>query len=251
MAELKGCVERVGELDRQTRAAMFALYAQYYGGTSEELFLDDLADKQYVVILRDRDRTLQGFSSIKVWEEDFAGQTVRIIYSGDTIVQRDHWGQQALAFTWVQFSGALKSEAPELPLYWFLLVKGHRTYRYLRAFYRVFYPACNRPTPPQVKALMDQLAGAKFAAYYDPQSGVVQFPQSRGHLKPDWAEIPEKDLRRPDVRFFLERNPGYTQGDELVCLAEISQENQNPLMARLFAAGFEGGLDAALSQDDS
>lgn len=249
MADLRGRVERVGDLSQKTRAAMFALYEHYYGGTNRELFLNDLSEKQYVVMLRDCDGALQGFSSIKFWQEDFDGKPVRIIYSGDTIVQRDHWGQQALAFTWVQFSGALKSDAPEIPLYWFLLVKGHRTYRYLRAFYRVFYPACNRPTPPDAKALMDQLAARKFGACYNAGSGVVHFPQSRGHLKPDWAEVPEKDRRRPDVRFFLERNPGYTQGDELVCLAEISHENQNPLMARLFDAGFNGGLEAALAHD--
>src|SRR3546814_8887785 len=58
-------------------------------------------------------------------------------------------------------SGALKADAPALPLYWLLLVKGHRTYRYLRAFYRVFYPALQRETPPETKSLMDHLAAEK------------------------------------------------------------------------------------------
>lgn len=249
MAELKGCVERVESLDRVTRKALFELYEQYYAGTSPSLFDNDLSDKQYIIILRDRDQTLQGFSSIKFWEEDFQGAPVRIVYSGDTIVHRDHWGQQALAFTWVHFCGALKSEAPEIPLYWFLLVKGHRTYRYLRAFYRTFYPSHSRPTPPDVRALRNQLAGKKFGEFYSGQTGVVHFPESRGHLKSDWAEVPEKDRRKPDVRFFLEHNPGYVYGDELVCLAELSQENQNPLVARIFSSGFQGGLEAALVSD--
>lgn len=249
MGELKGRVERTAGLDQATRAAMFKLYEQYYGGTNEELFFGDLEDKQYAVILRDDDGTLQGFSSIKVWEEKLAGKRVRIMYSGDTIVHQDHWGQQALAFTWIHFSGALKSEAPDIPLYWLLLVKGHRTYRYLRAFYRVFYPAHNRPTPPETKVLIDQLAAEKFGEFYNPKTGVVHFPESRGHLKEDWAEIPEKDRRRPDVQFFLQANPGYKVGDELVCLTELSHENQNPLAARLFDAGFDGGLEAALAKD--
>lgn len=249
MGELTGRVEETAGLDARTRADMFALYEQYYGGTSEALFLGDLEDKQYAVVLRDDQGTLQGFSSIKVWQEELAGKTFRIMYSGDTIVHQDHWGQQALAFTWINFSGALKAAAPDTPLYWFLLVKGHRTYRYLKAFYRVFYPAYNRPTPPEAKALIDHLASAKFGEFYNPETGVVHFPESRGHLKSDWAEIPEKDRRRPDVRFFLERNPGYTAGDELVCLTELSHENQNPLAARLFDAGFDGGLEAALSKE--
>lgn len=246
MSELSGQVEYVEALTEATRADMFALYAHYYGGTNKELFLSDLSDKQYCVVLRDDDGKLQGFSSIKVWQENFNGGPIRVMYSGDTIVHEDHWGQQALAFTWIDFSGALKHDAGDIPLYWFLLVKGHRTYRYLRAFYRVFYPAHNRPTPPETKALIDHLALEKFGEYYNPAKGVVHFPQSRGHLKTDWAEIPEKDRRRPDVIFFLERNPGYTQGDELVCLTELSLENQNPLAARIFAGGFERGLAATV-----
>lgn len=247
MSELSGRIERVDRIGPATRADMFRLYAHYYAGTGEQLFLEDLADKQYAVILRDGDGRLQGFSSIKVWEETFAGRPIRLMYSGDTIVHQDHWGQQALAFTWIDFSGALKADAPDMPLYWFLLVKGHRTYRYLRAFYRVFYPAHNRATPPEIKALMDQLASEKFGDFYNPASGVVHFPRSRGHLKTDWAEIPEKDRRRPDVIFFLERNPGYTQGDELICLTELSLENQNPLAARIFAEGYARGLAATVA----
>ncbi|NIA68783.1 hypothetical protein HBA54_09285 [Pelagibius litoralis] len=247
MADLEGYIERVDCLDKTTRADMFKLYEHYYGGTSEELFLRDLADKQYAVILRDPNHSLQGFSSIKVWEESFRGDPVRIMYSGDTIVHQDHWGQQALAFTWIHFSGALKSEAPEVPLYWLLLVKGHRTYRYLRAFYRVFYPAYNRSTPEASKALMDQLATNKFGEFYNSETGVLHYPSSHGHLRTDWAQIPEKDRRRPDVRFFLERNPGYVHGDELICLTELSHKNQNPLAARLFASGYDGGLEAAIS----
>src|SRR3546814_489908 len=161
MNELSGRVERVEALDASMQADMFALYARYYGGTSKALFLGDLADKQYAVILRDGHGTLQGFSSIKVWEECVAGRRLRVMYSGDTIVHQDHWGQQALAFTWIDFSGALKADAPALPLYWLLLVKGHRTYRYLRAFYRVFYPALQRETPPETKSLMDHLAAER------------------------------------------------------------------------------------------
>src|SRR3546814_1649190 len=78
MNELSGRVERVEALDASMQADMFALYARYYGGTSKALFLGDLADKQYAVILRDGHGTLQGFSSIKVWEECVDRQSTRL-----------------------------------------------------------------------------------------------------------------------------------------------------------------------------
>ena len=246
MGELTATIKRIGDLGAATRADMFGLYDQFYAGTTEELFLHDLADKTYAIVLRDAAGVLQGFSSIKVWDDSFGGAPVRIIYSGDTIVHKDHWGQQALVAAWGRLTGAVKADAPDRPLYWFLLVKGHRTYRYLRTFYRIFYPAHNRPTPPEFQALMDQLASKKFGEFYSPETGVVHFPESRGHLKADFAEIPDKDKNRPDVRYFLERNPGYVHGDELICLTELSHENFNSLATQIFAAGYDAGLAATV-----
>lgn len=251
MGDLTATIKRIGDLRPATRREMFGLYEQFYAGTSEALFLHDLADKTYAIVLRDGEGALQGFSSIKVWDESFRGEPVRIIYSGDTIVHRDHWGQQGLVTAWGRLTGAVKADAPERPLYWFLLVKGHRTYRYLRTFYRTFYPAHNRPTPPDFQALMDQLAGKKFGEFYSAESGIVHFPESRGHLKPDVAEIPEKDANRPDVKYFLERNPGYVQGDELVCLTELSHQNFNSLATQIFAAGYDAGLAAVIDPGEA
>src|SRR4030095_16178745 len=65
---------------------------------------------------------------------------IRVLYSGDTVVDREHWGQQALSFAWVRHLGVLAQRFPRERLVWFLLVKGHRTYRYLHVFARTFFP---------------------------------------------------------------------------------------------------------------
>ena len=44
-------------------------------------------------------------------------------------------------------------------------------------------------------------------------------------LTAELAAIPDSKREQPHVRFFLDRNPGYVNGDELVCLAEISEAN--------------------------
>jgi hypothetical protein len=162
---------------------------------------------------------------------------VRAIYSGDTIIERSHWGTQALAFTWLRFAGTIKAQAPDRPLYWFLIVKGHRTYRYLSAFSIDFYPHWQRPTPPLARAIMQQLARQRFDAAYDSERGIVSFAQSRGHLRSIWAAVEPEEAARPDVAFFLRSNPGYTHGDELVCLTELSCSNLRPLARRVFAQG--------------
>jgi hypothetical protein len=236
--QLNATVERVADLGDHTIGAMFDLYEQYYDATSRLLFEADLCNKHHVVTLREPSGALAGFSTLAVLEAEIGGKPLRAIYSGDTIIDHAHWGTQALAFTWIRFAGTIKAQAPELPLYWFLIVKGHRTYRYLSAFSVDFHPHWQRPTPASAREVMSTLARGRFADAYDAARGVVSFARSRGHLKPEWAVIEPGEEARRDVAFFLRRNPGFTKGDELVCLTELSSDNLRPLARRVFEQGF-------------
>jgi hypothetical protein len=241
-------VERRASLEARTVSQMYDLYATYYDATSPALFERDLHDKDWVVVLRDESGMLAGFSSLAIVDATIGGRCLRAIYSGDTIIERAHWGTQALAFTWLRFAGSIKAQAPERPLYWFLIVKGHRTYRYLSAFSVHFYPHWQMPTPAWAHAIMQQLARQRFEEAYDSERGIVSFDRSRGHLRPVWAAVEPEEAARPDVAFFLRSNPGYTRGDELVCLTELSCSNLRPLARRVFEQGlveqglFEQGL---------
>jgi hypothetical protein len=236
--QLAATVERVGSLDERAIGAMFELYDSYYDASSRAQFEADLSNKHFVVMLREPSGALAGFSTLAVLEAEIGGKCLRAIYSGDTIIDHAHWGTQALAFTWIRFAGTVKAWAPDAPLYWFLIVKGHRTYRYLSAFSVDFYPRWDRPTPGQTRDVMDHLARRRFADAYDATRGVVSFPCSRGHLKPEWATIEQTEATRPDVAFFLRSNPGYVSGDELVCLTELAPDNLRPLARRVFEQGF-------------
>jgi len=230
-------VERRSSLEGRTISQMYSLYATYYDATSPLLFEKDLADKDWVVVLRDETGMLVGFSSLAIVDATIGGRGLRAIYSGDTIIARAHWGTQALAFTWLRFAGTIKAQFPDWPLYWFLIVKGHRTYRYLSAFSIDFYPHWQIPTPPWARAITQQLAQERFHEAYDSDRGIVSFDRSRGHLRPMWATVEPEEAARPDVAFFLRSNPGYTQGDELVCLTELSCSNLRPLARRVFEQG--------------
>ena len=235
-SELHASIVRVETLPETLRDEMFALYARYYGGTNSELFHSDLSNKDYAVFLYDRG-TLQGFTTVAVAEHQFEGARVREMFSGDTIVDHRYWGHVEFAFAWIRLTGAIKAQAPDTPLYWHFLVMSHRTYRVLKTFYHEFYPAHDRPTPPREQGLMDLMANSRYPDHYDPKTGVVSFPESRGHLKAPWCDIPEKYKNRPDIRFFVERNPNFSRGDELVFLTPLTVENQRPLVRRRFLEG--------------
>lgn len=222
----------VSALDPETRQRMCALYLAHYDGSSAALFHHDLDDKEEALLLL-HDGQLVGFTTLRRFEHDWRGQRLRIVYSGDTVVDRAHWGQQALAFAWIRRMGAIKRAQPDQPLYWLLLVKGHRTYRYLPAFAHRFHPHW-RDEAPELKPLADALATRLFGADYRPASGLIEFANSHGHLKAALAQPDPDELARESVRYFLARNPGYTRGHEMVCLCALEPDNLKPLTRRLF-----------------
>jgi hypothetical protein len=222
----------IARLGAAQKAAMARLYLSLYDATSESVFLRDLQAKDEVLLLH-ADKRLVGFTTLRFFDSDWQGCPVRIVYSGDTVVDRSHWGQQALAFAWIQRAGRLRRADPERALYWFVLVKGHRTFRLLPAFAKTFHPHWAKGRD-DLKPLADKLALELFADDYNPATGVVEFEPSRGQLKAEIAEPPAAARAREDVRFFLARNPGYVRGHELVCLCELEPGNLKPLARRLF-----------------
>lgn len=239
MPKLDARIVRVETLEGRTINDMFRLYDRYYEATDFETFVFDLRRKEYVILLSDVEDTLCGFSTLVVSSHCIEGYQCRALFSGDTIIDRTHWGEQALAFTWLRFAGRVKAQAPDIPLYWFLIVKGHRTYRYLSAFSKTFFPSWTQPTPQLVQKVIDHFAGNRFGDFYDNTAGLIKFEYSRGHLRPELADVPQEDRQRPDVRFFLTRNPGYRVGHELVCLTELDANNLRPLARRIFQRGMQ------------
>jgi hypothetical protein len=221
------------------RREMYALFERYYDGTTYEGFDADLGRKDRVLLLRDETGALCGFSTLAVYQREYEGMPLRVIFSGDTVVDERHWGQQALAFSWLRVAGELKSAQPQLPLYWLLISKGHRTFRYLGAFSRQFHPmpGVGVGTQAALRGLADYLARDRFGAAYDAGAGVLRFARTQGHLNARYAAIPQAHRRLPDVAYFLSRNPGYARGEELVCLCELSADNLQPMARRAFLAG--------------
>lgn len=224
-------------LCRSTIDEMERLYLGHYDGSSPDRFRSDLGRKDEVLLLMSGEE-LAGFTTVKTYQAQWNGGSIRVVYSGDTIVSVRHWGQQALASAWIRRIAAIKAQAPEVPLYWFLLVKGHRTFKYLSTFGKSFHPHWESRRD-DLKALADQLALETFGSDYNRQSGVVEFRESRGHLKKGIAYASAEEMSKPGVRYFFERNPGYLLGHELVCTCELELHNMRPLTARIFKKALE------------
>lgn len=242
MGKLQAQVRERASLGDADIARMYELYAAYYDATSFALFADDLAAKSHVIELT-AGGMLQGFSTLALLPFEHDGEANLALFSGDTIIEQAHWGEQALVAAFCRFAGRLRREHA-LPLYWLLISKGYRTYRYLSLFARDYYPQHSAVTPDAMQARLAMLAQRKFGAAFDAATGVIRFTQSRGHLKPAWADVRDHLRTHDVVGFFLARNPGYAAGDELVCLTELTEENLRSFARRAFVEGLHAADEA-------
>jgi hypothetical protein len=183
-----------------------------------------LAEKDWVIVVADPSGQLCGFSTQRVLEVEVAGRLVSALFSGDTIIDRAHWGDQALAHVWGRLALSLIDRGGA-DLYWFLISKGYKTYRFLPVFFHEFYPRHDTATPGLARAVLDALAGSRYPEDYDPEKGIIRATPQQYWLRPDLADVPVERLADPHVRFFLACNPGYRWGDELCCLAPLTRDN--------------------------
>ena len=237
---LTGHVVAATDLAGRDVEAMFALYERLYVRVSERDFLRDLDEKQWVLLLREgAGGAIRGFTTILLLDARVGGESLRVVFSGDTGIDPAYWGGQALVKAWARFMGTLLARDPGRRLFWFLISKGYRTYLYLPLFFHEFYPRVDALTPAFERELITTLGTLKYPGDFDPTTGVIEFGESHGHLQPVLADTPSHRREHPHVRFFLERNPGFARGNELVCVAEISPGNMRGLARRMLLEGAE------------
>ena len=236
-ARLSSSIVSPASLAAPMRMEMFDLFRRHYDDVSLDTFLHDLGEKEHVIVLRDGAGALRGFSTLRTYELAVRGRDVRLLFSGDTIIDESWWGEQELGRAWSELAGRIAAAEPARPLYWLLLSKGYRTYLYLPFFFREFRPCCGGDAFGFEKAVIDAFASAKYGGDYIPSRGVIAFRRSPGRLRGDLAEVSPHHLRNEHVRFFLDTNPGYRLGHELVCLARLDADNLRGFARTCFLRG--------------
>jgi len=230
--------EKVKELDIDR---MFALMDENYNHVSRDIFLKDLYEKDYVGILT-FDDIIHGFTTYAINPKNSGTDSYNILFSGDTIISPEYWGSQILMQSWCRTVGTLISKEPAKKWYWYLLSKGHRTFMYLPLFFADYYPSPSGTKDQSFKEVARKCSIAFYGEEYIKEEGVVVFKQKLGELKKEHIEATYAKKKSTYASFFLERNPGFHKGDELVCVTEISRENMVRSAKGFVIDGFENPI---------
>jgi hypothetical protein len=235
--KLRGSVCDVSRLTSSERDEMFHVMESNYENMVRTRFDRDLAAKSWVILVHTAEsQRLVGFSTQVILNVDVGGERAQALYSGDTVVSREQWGDPALASAWGNFALRLIDRIGDKPLYWFLTSKGFRTYRYLPLFFRSYFPRSGESTPSLESSIIDALGQQVGGDSYDASRQIIRATRQKDYVKPEFSEPGARSMTDPHVRFFVEHNPGFDRGDELCCLARLSRENFTRAARRVIEA---------------
>jgi len=222
--QLRSKIMSIQNLNEDDIQKMFSVFSKYYEKISYEVFKNDLSRKNDVILLFDRNNSdLKGFSTLLQYQFELEGKKVFGVFSGDTILEKEYWGGSVLQKAFSGYMFNLKISRPFTPLYWFLISKGYKTYLLMTNNFSTHYPRFDEKTPQDFKCIMDKFAMDLYPENYNPETGLIEFPEIHDHLKDNVAPITdEMKLRSPQINFFSEVNKNWQKGSELVCLAEFT-----------------------------
>lgn len=228
---LKGKLVEISSLQKQEIDTMFLLMDQFYEHMVFSCFMDDLNNKDTCILLFDETGVIRGFSTQKIMSLNVGNQQVHGVFSGDTIIHKEYWGSSELfkifARNFIEYGKRYDV------FYWFLISKGYKTYRMLPVFFNEFYPNYQKDVPAWEKSIMDTYGKLCYPSEYDQQSGVICYGKIKDKLKDGVADVGERQLKDKHVAYFIKVNPGYGQGNDLVCLAPLSENNLKPGIRKL------------------
>ncbi len=221
--KLKARYVPISKVSVQIIRRMYEIYSQYYENISLDLFCQDMAEKNGVFLVEDRStKRVVGFSTMKTLDMRNGDKRVKGVFSGDTIIEKEYWGNKALHVAFFLRMIREKLRHPFRPMFWLLISKGYKTYLLMANNFHNYYPNPDRHCE-KLEGLVDNYCELLFQPYYCPENKLLDFGGGYTHLKSDVAQITdEMRARNEKIHFFEKRNPSWERGTELPCVGEVS-----------------------------
>jgi hypothetical protein len=206
----------------------FKVLSAHFDGVTESDFRSDLAEKESVAILKGD--VVHGFSTLVTLKIEVGGEVKNVVFSGDTAVDPLYRNQFGLGKCLGQYSIAKLEQLAGTDLWYVLISKGWGTYKATNFLFENFTPS---PSffDPEFISIGKAFVARKYPERILEREEVLVALNDSQRLKAGSADVsvPGTDLGR----YFIDHNPDYLRGDELVCVAKVSHDNFTPQFKRV------------------
>ena len=201
---------------------MYKLFSVYYQNTPFETFMADLSKKTGVHIAkRVTDGKVVGFSTAVSFLTEVDGKQVRMLFSGDTVMAKEYWGNPAFPQSFFRWVLAERLKHPFIELNWFLISMGYRTYLILANNFYDYYPNIDGENA-HLKKVAFAAADTLFPGKLNRENGLVEFGDEACALSDFVTPINDKERQVPKIAFFEKCNPDWMNGSEMACAGSLS-----------------------------
>ncbi len=202
---------------------MWQLYDSTYDYVNKEQFISDFKNKNFVFVARDKKtNAFKGFSTVYLYEIKFLNKKYGVIFSGDTIIHPDYWGNRALHLEFFKFAFKWKLKNLHKRLFWNLIASGNKTYLTMARNCNKYYPSFKQETPKWENVFIKKIGRQQFGQKFNLKNGIIEMNKPEAVFKTKLAPFSDEVKKIPEIDFFVRVNKGYHKGDELSCIAEMN-----------------------------
>ena len=208
---------------------MWNVYRNYYHYTKES-FLARIAKNNYYSFYTLNGKIV-GFTGLRISRAEIDGKKHLFIYFGQTVIDAAHRGQSLIAATGARLYLKFWREILSSETFFWADALTYKAYLVFAKSLEEFYPTHQQENPEHIQKVIDHIGRENYGATYNLGLGTVRKDQML--VNDPCIHIPLKYQNDPDIRFYTQANPGYTQGHGLITLAPLSGKNFMRLANRL------------------
>lgn len=202
---------------------MHKVFIKYYHNADLATFVTDMGKKTGVFIIQEkRTNKIVGFSTWTEFDLMQDGERAIGVFSGDTIIEKEYWGNTALQKAFAIQLLKTKIKNPKTPVYWLLISKGYKTYLLLTNNFPIHYPSYEKNNI-KLEGVVDHYCKTLYPDAYNEEDKLLNFGEDYQFLKDDVAQITDAMTKNdPNIRHFTKLNPSWDKGVELPCAGEVT-----------------------------
>lgn len=215
---------RTASLRDDERDAIWAFAARFTDATREG-FEQSFANKRDAVLIKDaRSGELVGLGGVAVVELPLGDGRCVVIFPGDTLFDPKVRGKSLVQGLGLLYYLECRLKRPTLPVYMMYGTFSYKSYLMLPRNFHTYWPRPEEPTPAREQALLRE-AAERFYTDVRERPGGALVGRTTKRLHEGVATIDEAALAEPAIRYFHEQNPGYIDGEVLLCLIPLHAAN--------------------------
>jgi len=235
------------EARAQLTDALYAVHQQVFDGVEREAFakyvIESKAEQTWILVHKGEGGDIVGYCALHIFEKDLQGQPAAVARM-EAGTLRDYRGGNTNSLFGLTRALRYLARNPGRRMFYLGSLVHPSSYSLFGKYFEEVWPRAGVQTPLELQDFMDGLATTFGLARVDPDKPLVRnvgWRTRESEMEREYWQHCDK----PAARFFLEANPGYSEGHGLVTLVPLRAANLLSMAKVLFRERVQRRVEVA------